>query len=399
MNFAKFFIGRRRKMKKCFLMVSAMIILSVSCMLYVPGDDARYPSRGGGYYNEPAQNYSDVDTSYFYNYLSPYGSWVSMRPYGYVWIPRHMGYRWRPYTYGRWGWTDYGWTWISEYEWGWIPFHYGRWGWDNDFGWFWVPGTVWGPAWVIWRSSDLYMGWAPLPPDAEFGMGVGLSGYFDIPDHYWIFIEGRYFLEPHLYTHALPYERNLTIVRYTTVHKNILVRDNRIINEGIDLNLIRNVTRKNITREVIRDEPRPGLTRVGAGEVRIYRPAIKQDDRAKPKEYLEPEEARVKLSRAKIFEAGPRGTAAEEETILKKRHVQEERLLEKTQSDEIRQMRLKMQTQQQKVRQPAEKEKIRKDMESTISDLQKKHADEKRQLSERQKKDVEEVVKRKIKKD
>jgi hypothetical protein len=398
MNFAEFFIGRRRKMKKCLLMVSAMIILSVSCMLYIPADDVRYPSRGGGYYNEPAQNYTDVNTSYFYNYLSPYGSWVYMRPHGYVWIPRHMGYRWRPYTYGRWVWTDYGWTWISEYEWGWVPFHYGRWGWDDDFGWFWVPGTVWGPAWVIWRSSDLYMGWAPLPPDAEFGMGIGLSGYFDIPSHYWIFIEGRYFLEPRLYTHALPYERNLTIVNYTMLHKNIVVRDNKIINEGIDANVIRNVTGKSFSRELIRDEARPGLTRAGAGEVRIFRPTIRKDEQAKPKEYLSTEEARGKLSGAKIFESNQQWRGADETAVITKRHIEEERLLEKSQQADIQATRKKLTLQQQHVTNAAEKEKIRKELEANIQELKQKHDAEKAQLKERQKKDAQEVEKGRIKK-
>lgn len=242
------------------------------------------------------------------------------------------------------------------------------------------------------------MGWAPLPPDAGFTLGVGLSGYFDVPDNYWIFIEGRYFFEPHLYNYTLPYERNLTIVRYTTVNRNILVRNNRVINEGIDTNFVRKVTRKEIVRYNLRDEPRPGPARVGAGEIQIYRPAIKQEERAVPREYLQTDEARTKLSRAKIFEPSPKSTASQEEGLIKKRHLEEDRLLQKTQSDELRQIRQKMETQQKQVRQSAEKEKLRKDMESTLSDLKQKHADEKKQLTERHKKDAEQVVKRKVKK-
>lgn len=387
-------------MKKCLWVISALVILSISCMMYVPADEGRYSGpQGRDYYGPPGQGYGDMSVSYFYNYLAPYGSWVYMRPHGYVWVPRYMGYRWRPYTHGHWVWTDYGWTWISEYDWGWIPFHYGRWGWDDAFGWFWVPGTMWGPAWVIWRASDLYMGWAPLPPDAEFAMGMGLSAYFDVPDYYWIFIEGRYFFEPRLYNYALPYERNLTIVRNTTINRNIFVRNNRVINEGIDAKIIRNVTRKDFARYNLRDEARPGMTKVGAGEVQIYRPAIKPDEKAIPKEYMQMEEARTKLSSAKIYESSRRSTAAEEEGALKKRHFEEERLLEKSQSEELRQMKLKLETQQRRVTQPAEKEKIRKEMEGTISDLRKKHDDEKKQLSERHKKDSEQVVKGKTKKD
>ena len=34
---------------------------------------------------------------------------------------------WRPYTLGRWAYTDDGWTWISDEPFGWITYHYGRW--------------------------------------------------------------------------------------------------------------------------------------------------------------------------------------------------------------------------------------------------------------------------------
>src|SRR2546423_9736807 len=30
-----------------------------------------------------------------------------------------------------------------------------------------VPGDEWAPAWVSWRSSKDYVGWAPLPPEAR----------------------------------------------------------------------------------------------------------------------------------------------------------------------------------------------------------------------------------------
>ncbi|MGZ4886752.1 MAG: DUF6600 domain-containing protein, partial [Candidatus Aminicenantales bacterium] len=143
-------------MKKTLWIIPVLILTGAACAAYISSSDAGYGVGGGGaYVGGPQEFGSELDINYCYDYLSPFGSWVNLDPYGYVWTPRQMGYRWRPYADGHWVWTDYGWTWISDFDWGWMPFHYGRWGWDDDCGWFWVPGTVWGPAWVTWRYSDL----------------------------------------------------------------------------------------------------------------------------------------------------------------------------------------------------------------------------------------------------
>lgn len=60
--------------------------------------------------------------------------------------------------------TEYGWTWVSDWDWGWAPFHFGRWAVMTGLGWGWVPGTQWGPAWVSWRAGGGFVGWAALPP-------------------------------------------------------------------------------------------------------------------------------------------------------------------------------------------------------------------------------------------
>jgi hypothetical protein len=104
----------------------------------------------------------------FHTALAPYGRWHHHSRWGEVWIPGNRGAHWRPYTAGRWVYTeDWGWYWVeddAEAPWGWVTYHYGRWIFDPDFGWEWVPGYEWGPAFVLWRSSDDYIGWAPLPP-------------------------------------------------------------------------------------------------------------------------------------------------------------------------------------------------------------------------------------------
>jgi hypothetical protein len=100
----------------------------------------------------------------FYTYLEPYGRWAYVSRWGgYVWVPR-VAIGWRPYTCGRWIWTEYGWTWVAYEPWGWLPHHYGHWVYDVYYGWVWVPGTTWAPAWVVWHHAPGWAGWAPMPP-------------------------------------------------------------------------------------------------------------------------------------------------------------------------------------------------------------------------------------------
>lgn len=89
----------------------------------------------------------------------------------YIWVPNPLNIYegWTPYTDGRWVWTGYGWTWVSDYSWGWAPYHYGRWWHSESYGWVWSPGRVWGPAWVNWCNNEGYIGWYPISPRVHFG--------------------------------------------------------------------------------------------------------------------------------------------------------------------------------------------------------------------------------------
>ena len=117
----------------------------------------------------------------FYDRLQSEGSWFNDPTYGYVWQPSTASAdpNWRPYTDGRWVYTDRGWTWVSNENFGWAAYHYGRWARLSNTGWIWVPGDKWAPAWVSWRQSDDYLGWAPLPPEAESEQDVEIGGWAD----------------------------------------------------------------------------------------------------------------------------------------------------------------------------------------------------------------------------
>jgi hypothetical protein len=143
----------------------------------IDGYDAEYDVH---YDNVAAQGYDDgYDPNaytYFESALSPYGQWIDQPMYGRVWVPSsaYVGADFFPYaTGGHWSLTDYGWTWLSDWNWGWSPFHYGRWTSIANYGWCWIPGSVWGPAWVSWRSGGGYVGWSPLPPA---GVRIGPPG-------------------------------------------------------------------------------------------------------------------------------------------------------------------------------------------------------------------------------
>ena len=95
----------------------------------------------------------NISINTFYDRLSPYGDWVSVRD-RWVFVP-DVEPGWRPYTRGHWVYTDrHGWLWVSNERFGWATFHYGRWGYGRDIGWYWVPGRRWAPAWVAWSRDD-----------------------------------------------------------------------------------------------------------------------------------------------------------------------------------------------------------------------------------------------------
>jgi hypothetical protein len=132
---------------------------------------------------------ASVSFATFQEGLAPYGEWVTVGPYGRVWRPLRVAAGWRPYYYGRWEWTDEGWLWVSDEPWGWAAYHYGRWAYDGSYGWIWIPGYQWAPAWVTWRYSPEYIGWAPLGP----GFSVYVTNYPAVYG-WWTFVPCQRFV-------------------------------------------------------------------------------------------------------------------------------------------------------------------------------------------------------------
>lgn len=229
--------------------------------------------------HEASAQQVSVSFQLFYDELSPYGSWVDYPNYGYVWIPdEDPGFS--PYeTSGYWVFTDYGWTWVSDYRWGWAAFHYGRWDYDNRYGWFWVPDDEWGPAWVSWRRSPGYYGWAPLRPGISISKAFG-GGYQERNER-WIFVRDRDFGRANINNYYINRTNNVTIINNSTVIVNTRNDNRRNVTyiAGPDREDVQRVTRAPVTSVVIRENDQPGQ-RLGNGELHLFRPRVQRRSNA-----------------------------------------------------------------------------------------------------------------------
>jgi hypothetical protein len=378
-------------MKRSLSLISLIFAIVLAGAAALRGADPG--SRPGGAPAGAPQGFGvRLDIGYCYDYLAPFGSWIDLDPYGYVWCPRHMGYGWRPYSEGRWIWTDYGWTWVSDFDWGWMPFHYGRWGWDDDCGWFWVPGFDWGPAWVTWRWNDLYCGWAPVPPGFDFRAGIDFDAMaLGIPLNFWVFVGGPHFLDRDVRDYVLPYERNMTIVRNTEVRSNFEFRGDRMINNGIDPETIRRETGHSVLRYNLADADRPGAPEVSGREARFYRPSIRETENARPKEFLNRDQARQEVAPARIFEPRPQERAVAPESAIRKSQAEQRSLLTKSQAQEQKSLERRRAEEARQMKSADERVRIQQEYQSRMAEQQKQHQAERQQMNERHRQEAEQV--------
>src|SRR5947208_36887 len=142
--------------------------------------------------------------STFYTKLEPYGGWIETSDYGYVWQPRETesSRSWRPYTNGRWVYTD--------------------------------------------------AGWAPLPPEARFDQHTGIhnwsDSYYDIGPDQYCFVPTREFGAQRIESTVVPPERNVTIVNQTTNVTNITYNNTTVVNEGPNYEELRTQSREPLQR-------------------------------------------------------------------------------------------------------------------------------------------------------
>jgi hypothetical protein len=309
-------------------------------------------------YSSAGYSSGQADVSLFYDSLAPYGQWFSYGSYGWVWTPYDVPPGWRPYEDGHWAYSEFGWTWVSDYDWGWAPFHYGRWLFDSDYGWLWVPDTVWGPAWVAWRVSDDWVGWAPLPPAATWQASVGVnysSNDLDrqIAPHSWCFVQKRWIADPGLRDRVAPAPRNVSLVPSTRLTIDYGTLSQRPVNRGPEVMQIEESAHLRVPRMHVQDAGTPGRTVVSGQSLRIFRPDVHpaserpprmtpaerpqpqiSDDELKAKKdtesrrldsYFDEQRRRLEAAQREELSRPPAGTPPEE---LTRRHQQEEKALE-----------------------------------------------------------------------
>lgn len=242
---------------------------------------------------------------FFYESLRPYGEWIEVDAGFYAWRPLRVQAGWRPYLYGRWTWTDYGWYWVSQEPFGWAVFHYGRWYYDDFNGWVWIPDDVWGPAWVEWRYNDDCIGWAPLPPYATFNISIGIrfTTRWIAPPDYWCFVRYGHFGSTRINTYVMDRGYTQRLIRTTRTAMRYDVDRDRIVNRGVDRNFIERrgnfrIDRADVTES--RDRNERVLRESGRDRIEVYRPnRTELDQRADRIEARRPER-RLSLDMGRI---------------------------------------------------------------------------------------------------
>ena len=127
-----------------------------------------------------------------------------------------------------------------------------------------------GPAWVAWRESPDYFGWAPLGPFVDISVSVGVSCPFD---HYR-FVPRRHFTDRHLYNYYRDWRGNTVIINQTTVINETHVVNRNTYYYGPRKEIVEKSVGQKIRTAEVRDNNKPDADAVDKDRVKVYRPRI-----------------------------------------------------------------------------------------------------------------------------
>ena len=115
----------------------------------------------GGISNYTDRGKIDFDTAM--ELLNPYGTWVKIDG---LWAYTPLNHA-KPYTNGRWIYTEYGWCWKGNEPHSWATEHYGYWKRGANKVWSWYPTPEWLPQIVEIRATSTHIGWRAAEVDVE----------------------------------------------------------------------------------------------------------------------------------------------------------------------------------------------------------------------------------------
>jgi hypothetical protein len=232
----------------------------------------------------------------FYDVLSPMGEWIQVSKedvdedlndgegqsysslaedenFLFIWKPTADA-SWKPYMNGKWVYTNHGWLWQSYDAWGNATYNYGRWWNSKKYGWVWMPGYAWAPAWVRWKVSADYVGWAPLTPKAKWSSekGINSGNYkYNDADVNWVFVQKEGFVNDLNSSNVAASNMNKDLVAKSESIIDIKLENEAVTNIGPDVADIEKRCGKKIGRKYLKFTRERNRFRMGDNDVVLTR--------------------------------------------------------------------------------------------------------------------------------
>ncbi len=234
----------------------------------------------------------------FYDVLSPMGEWIQITKedidedlsdgegegryssayyqddeFLFIWKPS-VENNWKPYSNGKWEYTDHGWLWASNDSWGNATYNYGRWWNSPKYGWVWLPGYTWAPAWVRWKVTNdgNHVGWVALSPKAKWKSETGITDKnysYTNKDADWVFVDNNTFVSDITPSKIAATNQNSDLVKNSTGITGITTEDDKIVTSGPDVNRIEEKTGKKFNRKRLRFSKGKNSTLIGENDVTV----------------------------------------------------------------------------------------------------------------------------------
>ncbi len=310
----------------------------------------------------PGEPVASVDV--FYDQLSPYGVWVDDAELGRVFIPEQAQYV--PYTNGHWEYTDIGFVWVSDEPFAWATSHYGRWAYSNAYNrWAWLPDTQWGPAWVEWRETGDYFGWAPLAPDVVINVG------YQPPIEAWHYCPAAHITDVNIVNYYVPRERVVAIHREARpIEARATIANRRVIVGPPPAKLREH-------RIAVKATP---INRVDARSVGVLKAAEARaaEDRARERKQVVDEQNRKRIeANAALRDVQQRERVQQQQ---QRERVQQQQQRERVQQQQQQRERVQQQQQQrERVQQQQQREQEQRERQNVLQQQQREQEQRERQ--------------------